>query len=439
MSSAPLSPSDVLTPNPTATESAANRPDPVRDLYRRYPYPSVEATEAAGTNFAVLGALDYVRHVFWPGRRSLAGLRVLDAGCGTGITAVQIARDYPQVDVTAIDVSDTSLAIARRLAAREGVRDNLTFRVARIEDLADERGYDYIVSSGVLHHLADPVVGARRLGALLSPTGGMAVMLYATHGRAAIYMMQDLLRRLGGGAPLPEQVEMARAVLGALPACHPFASSGVPDHKWDGDAGLVDLLLHPRDRSYTVADVFALVGASGLRFDRFLGESRYRPETYLTDEASRRRLAALPDAERYTVAELLHGAMSKHTFFATRAGHVPLRIPARGLALLAQRGLRSPLMAWPRDLAGSSDARGPDRGAVVVQDLPLDPLVRSFELDGWSLDVVAAFDGERTGSQVFDLPHVQAALPGDTRDAKRNALVGFLEELAAQEILLFEP
>ncbi len=443
-----------LAENPQAREKAGGEsPDAVRDLYRRYPYPPLEPNDNGGLDLALLGTLDYVRHVFWPGRQSLAGLRVLDAGCGTGITAVQIARDYPEVDVTAIDISEASLELARQRAARQRVGGNLTFRLGQIEDLppadpnarGDMRGYDYIVSSGVLHHLADPVLGARRLAALLTPTGGMAVMLYATYGRSTVYVMQDLLRRLGGDAPLPEQVTLARAVLAGLPSFNPFMPEKFADLQLTSDAGLVDLLLHPRDRSYTVTEVFDLIDASGLRLERFLGPARYLPETYIDDPGVKARVAGLPEIERHAIAELLHGAIIQHTFFATRPSYQPMRLATKGLPLLAQRGRRSPLMNWPQGLrpgtgvGAANTPRSAPLGQVIVEDLPYDAFVRRFDLDGWNLDVVASCDGALTGWQVFDLPHVQAGLPGATRDEKLELFGTFLQDLATHELLLFEP
>ena len=46
-------------------------------------------------------------------KRLAPGARVLDIGTGSGALAVSIARLGRDVDVTAVDVSDTALAIAR--------------------------------------------------------------------------------------------------------------------------------------------------------------------------------------------------------------------------------------------------------------------------------------------------------------------------------------
>lgn len=48
------------------------------------------------------------------------GGRVLDLGTGSGAIAVAIAHARPDAEVTAVDVSETALAVARRNAARHG-------------------------------------------------------------------------------------------------------------------------------------------------------------------------------------------------------------------------------------------------------------------------------------------------------------------------------
>ena len=75
-----------------------------------------------------------------------------------------------------IDLSETSLAAARTYAERLGVGDNLTLRRLAIEDASALNGqFDYVIASGVLHHLADPDAGLRALASVLAPTGGLGV------------------------------------------------------------------------------------------------------------------------------------------------------------------------------------------------------------------------------------------------------------------------
>jgi len=107
--------------------------------------------------------------------------------------------------------------------------------------------YDHIDCSGVLHHLPDPVAGARTLASLLKPDGGMSIMLYGALGRTGVYAAQEMLRMLAGEDDPKARVALARRLLRALPPTNwlkrnPFVS----DHLEGGDAGLYDLLLRHR-------------------------------------------------------------------------------------------------------------------------------------------------------------------------------------------------
>ena len=70
----------------------------------------------------------------------------LDLGTGTGVIAVCLARYFPRAAVTAVDVSESTLDLARRNAALNGVEDRIIF----IEGDWLERvsgGYDLIASN----------------------------------------------------------------------------------------------------------------------------------------------------------------------------------------------------------------------------------------------------------------------------------------------------
>lgn len=428
------------------TATAAPEPAPstrqpvvglVRDLYTRYPYPP---PDRPGRHVALLGFLDYVRYVFWPGRPDFQGVRVLDAGCGTGEAVAQIAAWYPEIAVTGIDLSATSLQAARARADRMGVGDNLTLRQLPIEEVgALGQQFDYIISAGVIHHLADPAAGLAALASVLAPTGGIALMLYATYGRHSVYLMQNLLRRLVGGADLGEQAAFARVLLKNLPETNPFDPNRWADLDWAGDAGLVDLLLHVQDRPYTVPDIYELVAAAGLRLERFYCPRVYEPATYCPDPRLQQHFATLPAPERAAVAELLHGDMSKHMVFLTHPTYQPLRLEATGTLLLALRPQRSPLFKW-NQVERKQTRRGKQRvERIVLTEVSHASTVRVFEFEAWYGPLFAACDGVRTASDIFQLPEVFAALPGATADAKLTTFGQTIELLAAQEVLLCEP
>jgi len=61
---------------------------------------------------------------------------VLDAGCGSGRLAVEIARRRPDLQVHGIDLEPRMVEVATRHAEQENLTDRVEFTAA---DLADRR------------------------------------------------------------------------------------------------------------------------------------------------------------------------------------------------------------------------------------------------------------------------------------------------------------
>jgi SAM-dependent methyltransferase len=121
---------------------------------------------------------------------------ILVAGCGTGQHALQPATRFANAKVTAIDLSKTSLAYAKRQTAKLGVR-NIEFGRADILELAKlNRTFDIIECSGVLHHLEDPVAGWQVLTKLLRPGGLMKIGLYSELARKDVVAGRKLVAEM---------------------------------------------------------------------------------------------------------------------------------------------------------------------------------------------------------------------------------------------------
>ncbi len=86
-----------------------------------------------------------------------AGSRVLEAGCGVGAQTVTLAQNSPGALITAIDISESSLALAREKAEKAGIT-NVTFQQANMLHLPFEAGsFDHVFVCFVLEHLSSPV------------------------------------------------------------------------------------------------------------------------------------------------------------------------------------------------------------------------------------------------------------------------------------------
>ena len=192
---------------------------------------------------------------------------------------------------------------------------NLETRQLPIESVSDlDGGFDLVISTGVLHHLVDPDAGLRALKSVLADDGIMYLMLYAPYGRTGVYMLQDYCRRLGIGTT-PQEINDLTQVLRMLPQHHPLVSMMRGARSGLDANALVDALLNPRDRTYSVPQLFEFVERNDLKFARWYWQAPYLPYCgAIADTPHASRLAALSERDQFTQMELWRGLMTNHDF-----------------------------------------------------------------------------------------------------------------------------
>jgi ubiquinone/menaquinone biosynthesis C-methylase UbiE len=116
-----------------------------------------------------------VRHVGVALRESGAR-RVLDAGCGTGLFTIGLAKLHPGWWVDGIDASTGMLAVARQQARRIGV-GNIAFYQGDVTSIPSPPGtYDGLVAAGLLPNLNDWSAALREFHRVLGPHGRLLVV-----------------------------------------------------------------------------------------------------------------------------------------------------------------------------------------------------------------------------------------------------------------------
>ena len=284
----------------------------VRGLYEQwiYPPPLMDLEEAVRKGAFQTGDPSRVFPELFP-EQERRPLRILDAGCGSHQAAL-LAYSNPGSTVLGVDLSARSLRHQLYLKEKHGL-GNLELRQAdlrKIGELGQE--FDLVVSTGVLHHLADPGEGLEALGSVLAPGGAMSVMLYGKYPRTGVYMLQKAFGLMGVGRDR-EGVEFVRKTLKSLPGSH-FAKSY--DH-WElgQDGGLVDTFLHPVDQAYDVPGVIALAKSCGLRFQGWHNNMLYFPEAMIPAHSHLYPpIKALPPEKQWETVELLSQSSGCHHF-----------------------------------------------------------------------------------------------------------------------------
>lgn len=100
------------------------------------------------------------------------GMRVLDAGCGTGEALAWLQREVaPHGEVIGVDLASAHVAAARAIAP-PGTQ---VLQADLLQEPLPAGPFDAVWCTNTIHHLRDPLEGVRRLAALLRPGGRLAL------------------------------------------------------------------------------------------------------------------------------------------------------------------------------------------------------------------------------------------------------------------------
>jgi SAM-dependent methyltransferase len=109
--------------------------------------------------------------------------RVLDVGCGSGLTTRDAARRASDGRALGLDLSSRMVELARQLAEREGLA-NVEFQQADVQSHPfPEHSFDLAISRTGVMFFGDPVAAFRNIGRALVPGGRLVVMVWQTFER----------------------------------------------------------------------------------------------------------------------------------------------------------------------------------------------------------------------------------------------------------------
>ncbi len=134
-----------------------------------------------------------------------SGKRVLEIGCGIGITACSFAQQG--ANVTAVDLSEESIRLAKIRADLHGYTDRIKFYQGNAEELdklVPLEKFDLIWSFGVIHHSPDPGKIINCIKKYMAPHTELKIMVYnkmswkvfwvfLRYGKAAFWKIDKLI------------------------------------------------------------------------------------------------------------------------------------------------------------------------------------------------------------------------------------------------------
>lgn len=297
----------------------------VAKLYNTYPFPPEPLLDEPppGYNWRWNWLTAYN---FCTGQKpSQDNVRILDAGCGTGVGTEYLVHLNPDVEVVGIDLSSGALAVAKERCQKSGAT-RAEFHHLSLFDVEQLPGeFNLINCVGVLHHTPDPIRGIQALAKKLVPGGLLHIFVYGELGRWEIKLMQEAIALLQGDkrGDYTDGVAVGRQLFAALPENNRLRKREEERWSWENqrDGYFADMYVHPQEIDYNINTVFELIDASGLEFIGFSNPHVWNLERLISQAPELiERAKTLSDRQRYRLVELLDPSMITHyEFFLGRS------------------------------------------------------------------------------------------------------------------------
>jgi SAM-dependent methyltransferase len=295
----------------------------VAKLYDTYPFPPEPLLDEAppGYNWRWNWLAAYS---FCTGQKpQKQNIRILDAGCGSGVGTEYLIHLNPQAQVVGIDLSAGTLEVAKERCKRSGA-NRVEFHHLSLYDVEQLPGeFDLINCVGVLHHLPDPIRGIQALAKKLAPGGLMHIFVYGELGRWEIQLMQKAIAFLQGDkrGDYRDGVQVGRQIFASLPENNRILKRekerwSLENHR---DENFADMYVHPQEIDYNIETLFELIDASGLEFIGFSNPGYWQLARLLSKAPELiERAKELGDRQLYRLIELLDPEVTHYEFFLGR-------------------------------------------------------------------------------------------------------------------------
>lgn len=291
----------------------------VARLYDTYPFPPepLHAEPPLGHNWRWNWLTAY--HFCTGQKPANTEIRVLDAGCGTGVGTEYLAHLNPEAEVVGIDLSQEALALARQRCQGAEFHHLSLFDVEQLSG-----SFNLINCVGVLHHTADPHQGVQALAQKLAPGGLMHIFVYSELGRWEIKLMQEAIALLQGNqrSSYRDGVQVGRQLFEALPLDNRLRVREQERWSLDNhrDGYFADMYVHPQEIDFNIYTLYELIEASGLDFVGFSNPQVWDIQRLIGKAPDlKQRAADLSDRDRYRLIEVLDPSTITHyEFFLAR-------------------------------------------------------------------------------------------------------------------------
>ena len=211
---------------------------------------------------------NYHWHKLWPEHPySRKKLKILIAGCGSDQAAI-LAKCNPIHDFIGIDLSKESLKHQKKLIEKHKI-ENLKIICDDFRNQKFDFKFDYIISSGVIHHLDEPNTALKFFNENLSDNGVLYLMIYGNQQSEGIRELKNVFKKFEF-TQNENSIESIKKLITKLNINHPSKIFLNYFNDYAYDAGVVDIFLHPKEKFYSLKELIKDLDESNFVIKNFV-------------------------------------------------------------------------------------------------------------------------------------------------------------------------
>ena len=205
------------------------------------------------------------------------------------------ATRHQNANILAVDLSKSSLAYAKRKTEELGLK-NIEYIHADILQLNKlNKKFDIIESSGVLHHMEDPIRGLKVLVDILKPHGFLKLGLYSKIARQHVVKARELIKEKNYKNTAKDIKNFRQDILNKR--VDPLIQKVSTALDFYSTSMMRDLLFHVQEHCFTIPQISEILKDQNLEFLGFFNPTPLIKKKYLKN---------FPEDEKNTSLENWH-------------------------------------------------------------------------------------------------------------------------------------
>lgn len=98
--------------------------------------------------------------------------RIIDVGCGSGVTNLVLAKSFMTSEIIGIDLSEPLFRLARKEAEHTTFGDRVRFEKADVQEIPyEDNSFDVVINTNMVHLVENPIRMLNEIERILAPGG----------------------------------------------------------------------------------------------------------------------------------------------------------------------------------------------------------------------------------------------------------------------------